>query len=66
MTVSDSGDSGCFSLSNPSSVLFDYYVGEDNQFAQCEPSRIWWTASTVQGYCIGPDILILNIIDKIS
>ncbi|KAF8336219.1 hypothetical protein F5887DRAFT_1063270 [Amanita rubescens] len=46
MKVSNSGDSSCLSTH---SLPFYYFVGSDNQFTQCEASRIWWVESTVQG-----------------
>lgn len=53
-------------MSNPYAPLFFYYVGSDNQLTQCESSRIWWNASTVQGFSISLNIVIVNNInDKI-
>ncbi len=46
----NSGDSSCYSVSNPYAALFFYYVGSDNHFTQCESTRIWWNASTAQGF----------------
>ena len=63
--ILESGDSSCFSVSNPYSVPFYYYVGSDNHLTQCEPSRIWWDESTVEGYGVDLDTVVLNI-DEIS
>ena len=55
-----SNDSSCYSLSSPYAALFFYYVGSDNQFTQCESTRIWWNISTVQGFSISLNLVVPN------
>ncbi|KAJ7033738.1 hypothetical protein C8F04DRAFT_1104015 [Mycena alexandri] len=47
--VTSSGDSSCFDSTKNVSPDFVYSIVPAGRIIQCEPTRIWWDPSTVQG-----------------